>query len=142
MARRSDEYLLQKPTWPTEWILQASVMAWTDYMYTVYDRSLRANYELLKPRLLMQLREKNGLISTTTGLQTPDFLSSICMDRSINDIVDWPHSKFGNDNTVTGESDFFEFTDDNAVTNSLNYEELQKMAQIAKVLEEKERGNL
>ena len=136
MARRSYEYLLQKPTWPTEWILQAALMAWTDYMYTGDDRSLRANYELLKPRLLMQLREKNGLISTTTGLQTPDFLSSIRMDRSINDIVDWPHSKFGNDNTVTGESDFFEFTDYNAVTNAFHYEALKQMAQIANVLED------
>ncbi len=134
MARHSYEYLLDAPTWPTEWILQAIMMAWNDYLYTGDSRSLESNYELLKPRVLMSLREKNGLISTTTGLQTPEFISSIRMSRSISDIVDWPHTKFGNDNGVMGESDFFEFTDYNAVTNAYHYEVLKEMAQIASVL--------
>ena len=77
IARRSHEYLLQHPTWPTEWILQALSIAWYDYLYTGDSRSLESSYELLKPRILMALREKNGLISTTTGLQTDDFLRSI-----------------------------------------------------------------
>ena len=77
LSRRSHEYLLQHPTWPTEWILQALSIAWYDYLYTGDSRSLESSYELLKPRILMALREKNGLISTTTGLQTDDFLRSI-----------------------------------------------------------------
>ena len=92
IARRSHEYLLQHPTWPTEWILQALSIAWYDYLYTGDSRSLESSYELLKPRVLMALREKNGLISTTTGLQTDDFLRSIRMKGQIRDIVDWPHT--------------------------------------------------
>ena len=34
MARYTHEYLIRKPTWPTEWILQSILMAWEDYMYT------------------------------------------------------------------------------------------------------------
>ena len=42
MARRSHEYLLNRPTWPTEWILQSVLIAWYDYMYTGDSRSLKA----------------------------------------------------------------------------------------------------
>ncbi|MCD7848766.1 MAG: family 78 glycoside hydrolase catalytic domain [Parabacteroides sp.] len=134
IARRSHEYLLQHPTWPTEWILQALSIAWYDYLYTGDSRSLESSYELLKPRLLMSLREKNGLISTTTGLQTPEFISSIRMNRPIMDIVDWPHTKPGQKSEVMGESDNFVFTDYNAVTNAWHGEALKLMGQIAGVL--------
>ena len=135
MARRSHEYLLEYPTWPTEWILQAVLIAWYDYMYTGDNRSLRANYEVLKARTLMQLREKNGLISTTTGLQTPEFSSSIRFNGKIRDIVDWPHTGIlGLNKHEGGEADGFVFTDYNAVTNAYHYEALKLMGQIADVL--------
>ena len=127
MARRSWEYLLKSPTWPTEWILQGILMAWYDYLYTGDNRALQVAYTDLKPRLLLALREDNGLISTTTGLQTPEFLTSIRMNRSINDIVDWPHSNFGQTGGLMGESDHFVFTDYNAVTNAFHYEALKRM---------------
>lgn len=131
MARRSHEYLLQHPTWPTEWVLQAVMIAWNDYLYTGDCRSLQASYELLKPRVLMALREKNGLISSTTGLQSKEFLSTIRMNREIMDIVDWPHTKPGLKTEVMGESDQFVFTDYNAVTNAYHYEALKLMKKIA-----------
>ena len=135
MARRSYEYLLERPTWPTEWILQAALIAWNDYMYTGDDRSLRATYERLRPRTLLSLRERNGLISTTTGLQTKEFLSSIRMGSPIRDIVDWPHTKEGSKLwDVMGESDGFVFTDYNAVTNAYHYEALKLMGRIAGAL--------
>ena len=135
MARRTYEYLLQHPTWPTEWILQAVLIAWNDYLYTGDSRSLESTYELLRPRVLLVLREKNGLISTTTGLQTPDFLASIRMESPIKDIVDWPHTKPGSTLwNVQGESDGFVFTDYNAVTNAFHYEALRLMGQIAHAL--------
>jgi hypothetical protein len=93
MARRSAEYLLQHPTWPTEWILQALIISWNDYLYTGDVRFLMASYEILKNRTLGALKEKNGLISTTTGLQTPEFGSSINFKAKIKDIVDWPVSE-------------------------------------------------
>lgn len=139
MARRSHEYLLQHPTWPTEWILQAVLIAWHDYMYTGDSRSLELAYTRLQARTLMALREENGLISTTTGRQTPEFLSSICMRSSIRDIVDWPHTKEESKLwDVMGESDGFVFTDYNAVTNAYHYEALKLMGRIAQVLEKKE----
>ena len=143
MARRSHEYLLQHPTWPTEWILQAVLIAWQDYLYTGDSRSLKVSYEQLKSRLLLSLREKNGLISTSTGLQTPEFISSIRMNGQIRDIVDWPHTKPDSKLwDVMGESDGFVFTDYNAVTNAYHYEALKLMGQIADVLEKSEDADL
>lgn len=135
MARRSHEYLLQHPTWPTEWILQAALIAWYDYLYTGDSRSLKENYEILKARTLLPLRDKNGLISTTTGLQTPEFLASIRFNGKIKDIVDWPHSGIlGLNKKESGESDGFVFSDYNAVTNAYHYEALKRMSQIAEAL--------
>lgn len=139
LARRSYEYLLKSPTWPTEWILQAIMIAWYDYLYTGDNRSLKATYQQLKPRTLMQLREKNGLISTTTGLQTPEFQKSIGFNGEIRDIVDWPHTGIlGLNNEEGGETDGFVFTDYNAVTNAFHYEVLKQMADIAGVIGNKE----
>jgi hypothetical protein len=135
IARRSHEYLLEYPTWPTEWILQAVMIAWYDYLYTGDSRSLKANYEILKTRTLMQLREKNGLISTVTGLQTPDFAESIRFNGQIRDIVDWPHTGIlGLNKQEGGEADGFVFTDYNAVTNAYHYEALKLMNRIAAAL--------
>ncbi len=135
MARRSHEYLLEHPTWPTEWILQAVLIAWYDYMYTGDSRSLKANYDILKARSLMRLREKNGLISTTTGLLTPEFLSSIRFNGQVRDIVDWPHTGIlGLNKQEGGEADGFVFTNYNAVTNAYHYEALKLMGKIADVL--------
>lgn len=139
LARRSYEYLLKSPTWPTEWILQAILIAWNDYLYTGDNRSLKATYQQLKPRTLMQLKEKNGFISTTTGLQTPEFQASIRFDGKIRDIVDWPHTGIlGLNNEEGGETDGFIFTDYNAVTNAFHYEALKQMAGIAQVIGETE----
>ncbi|MDR0744224.1 MAG: family 78 glycoside hydrolase catalytic domain, partial [Tannerella sp.] len=139
MARRSHEYLLEYPTWPTEWILQAVMIAWYDYLYTGDNRSLKANYDILKNRTLLQLREKNGLISATTGLQTPEFSNSIRFSGNIRDIVDWPHTGIlGLNKLEGGEADGFVFTDYNAVTNAYHYEALQLMAKIAAALNRKD----
>jgi alpha-L-rhamnosidase len=124
MARRSLEYLLKQPTWPTEWILQALIIAWNDYLYTGDARSLELNYQLLKNRALMQLREKNGLISTNTGLQNPEFAAGINFKDKIRDIVDWP----------LPETDGFVFSQFNAVTNAYHYRALVLLEQIANTL--------
>ncbi|HCC50748.1 MAG TPA: alpha-L-rhamnosidase [Porphyromonadaceae bacterium] len=136
MARRSHEYLLAYPTWPTEWILQAVLIAWYDYMYTGDSRSLKANYDILKARTLLSLREKNGLISTTTGLLTKDVLVSVRFKGEIRDIVDWPHTGIlGLNKHEGGEADGFVFTDYNAVTNAYHYEAMKLMGRIAGALQ-------
>lgn len=123
MARRSSEYLLQHPTWPTEWILQALIIAWNDYLYTGDARSIAANYDLLKSRTLLALRRDNGLISTTDkSVTTPDFRRSIRFGGTIRDIVDWPHGS---------EEDGFVFTDYNCAVNAFHYRALQLLARMA-----------
>lgn len=131
IARRSLEYILEKPTWPTEWIMQAILIAWYDYLYTGDSRSLEKNYNLLKNRSLMQLQTENKLISTTTGLQTPDFSKSINFPSAIKDIVDWP----------IGERDGFVFCNYNSVVNAFYYEGLKTLEKIAIVLGEKEEAS-
>ena len=41
-ARYSHEYMIQKPTWCTEWHLHSVMMAWADYMYSGETASLEA----------------------------------------------------------------------------------------------------
>ena len=124
--RRTLEWLLEKPTWPTEWVLYAVEIAWNDYLWTGDGRALRANYELLKAHGLDALRQEVGLVSTKMG-QSPEFLESI-RRGTITDIVDWPHNGI--------EDDGFVYTDYNAVVNALYYRTLLRLKGIAGVLGE------
>ena len=128
MARLSTDYLLEHPTWPTEWILQALIISYNDYLYTGDQQLLARNYEVLKNRTLMKLQGKNGLISTTAGLQDKDFAKSIKFNGKIKDIVDWPVS----------ETDGYVFNDYNAVVNAFYYKALVNMKLIAQVLHKNE----
>lgn len=135
MARHTLLFLLDHPTWPTEWIMQGIMIAWNDYLYTGDDRLLRVCYDRLKPRTLLALTEKNGLVSTRTGLQDKAFKESISFaGDKIDDIVDWPRVGFGVNKETGGESDGFVFEDYNAVVNAYHCEVLREMAVIADVL--------
>ena len=138
-ARRTLEHLLEHPTWPTEWILQSVVIAWNDYLYSGDDALLRRHYDLLKAHCLLDLREDCGLISTTTGRQTPGFLASIRRTEPIRDIVDWPHTGgTGLPSGQGGEDDGFDYTDYNAVVNAWFYKALCCMQAVAEHLERRE----
>ena len=130
MARRTSEYLLEHPTWPTEWILQALIIAWNDYMYTGDKRSIEANYETLKARTLSSLSRENGLISTTDKrVSDKDFQRSIRFNGNIRDIVDWPRCG----DWPHGEDDHYHLTAYNTVVNAFHYQALcilQKMADL------------
>ena len=128
MARRTLEYLLDHPTWPTEWILQAPIIAWNDYLYCGDIRSIEANYELLKARSLISLSQKNGLISTTVDghAQSREFLDSIRLRDNIRDIVDWPR---------VSEDDGFVFADYNCVVNAYYYNAVNLLARMASLLD-------
>ena len=127
MARRSSEYLLQHPTWPTEWILQALIIAWNDYLYTGDLRSVEANYDLLAARTLRSLQRDNGLISTRTDdtVSTEAFRRSIRFNGNISDIVDWPRGS---------EDDNYVFTDYNTVVNAFHYRAMQLLGHMAEAL--------
>ena len=136
LSRRTVDYLLDHPTWPTEWILQPVLMAWYDYLYTGDTRLLEARYDLLKNHTLSDLRQANGLVSTRVQPQSPEFLQSIHRTQPIRDIVDWPQGRgsFGLPGSSPGEADFFEFTDYNAVVNAYHYATLCSMQKIAGAL--------
>lgn len=137
MARYSHEYLIGKPTWPTEWILQSVLMAWEDYLYTGNALSLAYFYNDLKAKTLTALSDESGLISTTTGKVTPEVLASIHFNGSLRDIVDWPHTGIlGLEKTEGGETDGFVFTDINTVVNAFHYRALTLMGNIAEALGE------
>lgn len=75
------------------------------------------------------------MISTTTGLITPEVLSSVRFNGQIRDIVDWPHTGIlGLNKQEGGEADGFVFTDYNVVTNAYHYEALELMSGIAQVI--------
>jgi len=133
LARRSHEYLIYNATWPTEWILQSVLMAYNDYLYTGDIRSARHHYTDLQAKLLTGLEEKNGLISTLTGKQNPEFLKSIHFNGpKLRDIVDWPHTGIlGLEKGKGGETDGFVFTDYNAVVNAYYYKALKDMSVLA-----------
>jgi len=76
-ARLTHEYLLEKPTWPTEWRLQSVILAWHDFLWSGDDRSLRKHYATLKGRAM-------------TGRRTPDGLFEGWNGGPVTDIVDWP----------------------------------------------------
>lgn len=136
LSRRTIDYLLDHPTWPTEWILQTVLMAWYDYLYTGDTRLLEARYELLQNHTLADLRQPNGLVSTRVQPQSQEFLQGIRRTQPIRDIVDWPQGKgsFGLPGSSPGEADFFEFGDYNAVVNAYHYATLCCMEQIAGAL--------
>ena len=134
-ARRTLTHLLEHPTWPTEWILQAIPIAWNDWMFSGDDSFVREHYALLKARTLLVLRTDNGLISTTTGLQTPEFLASINRTAPIRDIVDWPHTGgTGLAKGQGGEDDGYVYTDCNTVVNAWFYHALVLMEEMARHL--------
>lgn len=132
MARYSHEYLIQRPTWPTEWIMQSVLMAWEDYMYTGDKRSLEHYYEDLRAKTLIDLADEEGFISTRTGKVTDELLKAIHLNGQLGDIVDWPHTGIlGLEKEEGGETDGFVFTDVNTVVNAYHYRALTLMAQIA-----------
>jgi hypothetical protein len=137
VARFSLKNMIFHATWPTEWISHAVMMAWADYLHTGNPDLIVEYYDELKPKTLTGLTEKNGLISTKTGLQTKDFLKSIHFNgKALRDIVDWPHG--GMLHVLKGgETDEYDFKDYNTVVNAFHYHSLVLMANMAEAIGEK-----
>ena len=135
-ARYSHEYMLQYPTWPTEWHMHSVMMAWADYLYSGDSKSLEAFYDLLRVKTLVDFAHDDGLISTAQDLRTsematrlePHFENSI-IKRGIRDLVDWPPGSFTDGGT--GERDNHEMLPINTVVNAFHAHTLHLMACIA-----------
>src|SRR3546814_19449852 len=109
-------------------------MAYNDYLYTGDIRSVKHHYDDLKAKLLLPLREANGLISTKTDKQTPQLMEALhYRGDSLRDIVDWPHTG-GFGMVGNGETVGFDFTDYNAVVNEVNSKALRKLDKLADAL--------
>jgi len=124
VARRTNEYFITHPTWPTEWILQTVPLFYNDFMYTGDPGPLLKHWEALRQKTLVGLERADGLISTRTGLVTDELMKSIGFanpKERIRDIVDWPD----------GERDGFQFTDYNCVVNAFHYWNLTLMAELS-----------
>jgi alpha-L-rhamnosidase len=123
LPRISWEHLIDHPTWPTEWILFSVLLAWNDYQYTGDTAGLNQFYNDLQAKTLIALERPDGLISTVEP-PVPKEVDQAIHIKSIRDIVDWPR----------GERDGYDMKPVNTVVNAFHALALQRMAQIARVL--------
>ncbi|MBE7176709.1 MAG: family 78 glycoside hydrolase catalytic domain [Mucilaginibacter polytrichastri] len=131
LARRTNEYFMQHPTWPTEWLLHTVPLFYNDYLYTGNTEALARHYEALKRKTLAALAREDGLLDTDSSRITPALMRSLGFsdDRTrMSDIVDWP----------LGERDGYEMKRVNTVVNAFYYMNLVRMAEIAGVLGKKQ----
>ena len=87
MARDTYDWLMQQPTWPTEWAAHMIFMAHADYMRTGDTAWLAPRYNKLKTKLRLNQARADGLL-----VSDADQIGHA-------DIVDWP----------TGERDGYVF---------------------------------
>ncbi len=115
MARRTFDFLMDHPTWPTEWAQHMIMMAWADWMYSGSTALLERHYQRLKDEKLLLSRSREDCLVVSF----PDHSRS-----GKRDIVDWPPT----------ERDGFAFKPVNAVINAFHYRNLLEMRDIAEAL--------
>jgi hypothetical protein len=144
LARRTNEYFIHHPTWPTEWILHTVLLFYYDFLYTGDIQLVSEYYDVLKLKTLIDLEREDGLISSKSGKLTDELMQKLGFKpgtRKIQDIVDWPPSqdvakwKLA---TPQGERDGYEMVDINTVVNSFHYINLKLMSVLAGELGKKE----
>lgn len=142
MARLTNEYFIDHPTWPTEWILHTVPMFYLDYMFTGNFESLKQYYDKLKQKTLLSLSRSDGLISSKNiSSEIMKELGFTDPDARLKDIVDWPPGQKDTGwqlATAEGERDGYEMVEINTVVNAFHYKNLKQMAAIAGVLNKKE----
>jgi hypothetical protein len=135
MARRTIEYFMKNPTWPTEWQQHVALLIYADYMYTGNTELIERYYEALKHKTLYELSNEDGLITSTKVDR--DFMRKLGFNdgykKPLTDIVDWPPPNF-NGSTTPGELDGFVFKPYSTVINSFFYENMKIMIEFARIL--------
>lgn len=146
IARKTIEYFMDFPTWPTEWQLHVALLFYQDYMFTGNTELIEKYYEPLKYKTLMELEYKYGLISTQSPKMNGEFMAKLGFadtTQRVRDIVDWPPAqkdtgwKLPKD-WLQGERDGFVFTPVSTVINSFYYQNMKIMAEFARVLNKPE----
>ncbi|MEZ5105213.1 MAG: sulfatase-like hydrolase/transferase [Draconibacterium sp.] len=142
MARKTIEYFMDYPTWPTEWQLHVALLFYQDYMFTGNTELIEKYYEPLKYKTLMELDYDEGLISTQSPKLNGKFMAKLGFadtTQRVRDIVDWPPAqkdtgwKLPKD-WPQGERDGFIFTPVSTVINSFFYRNMTIMAEFAHLL--------
>lgn len=133
LAKQTNEYFIDHPTWPTEWILHTVFLFYYDYLYTGDTTLIAKHYDRLKYKTLNSLAREDGLISSSSPKMTAEVINQIGFNRNytgrpIEDIVDWPKD----------ERDGYEMVQVNTVVNSFYYNNLKLMSEIANVLQKKD----
>ncbi|NJB86569.1 arylsulfatase A-like enzyme [Lewinella marina] len=142
IARRTIEYFMEHPTWPTEWQQHVALMFHADYMYTGNTELIERYYEDLKYKTLIGLLGEDHLISSSRI--TPEYMRKLGFgdrDEKLRDIVDWPPAQKDTGwklATAEGERDGFVFMPNNTVINALFYRNLKIMAEFAGALDKHE----
>ncbi|MCQ2391413.1 MAG: alpha-L-rhamnosidase, partial [Kiritimatiellae bacterium] len=117
LARFSHEYLMDHPTWPTEWKQHSVMMAWTDWMQTGDLSSAARCYDRLKKdKLLLDRAREDGLLTSLNYLEG--------RRKRNDDIIDWPPR----------DRDGYVFTHVSCVINAFHYLNLRQMAELAAAL--------
>lgn len=114
LARWSNDYLVRKGTWPTEYRLMCALSAWEDYLATGDDRQLAKDYDLLAAKNLTAYLDSRGLVRKAPGSSSQD----------LGDLVDWP----------AASRDGYVFTTVNTVVNAFQYAAFDALAKCAEAL--------
>lgn len=140
LGRRTNNYFVNNPTWPTEWLLHTVLMFHADYMYTGDIKPLKEHYENLKLKTLLDLERADGLISSKSPKLDKELILKLGFkktDTKIKDIIDWPPAQKDTGwklATAEGERDGYEIVDVNTVVNAFYYYNLKLMGEIATYL--------
>ncbi|MGB3587762.1 MAG: family 78 glycoside hydrolase catalytic domain, partial [Tunicatimonas sp.] len=140
MAQRTIEWFMEHPTWPTEWLLHTALMMYQDYYYSGNTELIEKYYEPLKSKTLIDLAREDGLISSTLGGVTGEYMAQLGFADTTNrlkDIVDWPPAQKDTGwklSTEEGERDGHQMLPINTVVNSFFYQNMKMMAELAGVL--------
>jgi hypothetical protein len=132
IARKTNEYFIKHPTWPTEWILFTTLMFYNDYIYTGNSESVNNYYKELQYKTLTELARKDGLISSFKV--SSDLISKLGFRDTtlrIKDLIDWPPAQKDTGwklATAEGERDGYEFKEINTVVNCFYYRNLEIMS--------------
>jgi alpha-L-rhamnosidase len=135
LARRTNEYFIDHPTWPTEWILQTVLMFYNDLMFTGNYESVNKYYKELQLKTLIEIARPDGLISSENV--TDEIMTKIGFSNAkerIRDIVDWPPSQKDTGwqlATPEGERDGYDMAEINSVVNAFHYRNLVLMSELA-----------
>ena len=124
VARCTFDYLLQHPTWPTEWSFHVPMIAAEDYLATGDIELARDHWDALKTKLMMDKARADGLLRAGA-------------------IVDWPapyRDGFNGGHKVP--HDRYQLGPDyNTAVNAFYYHALQQMALLARALKKEDDAN-